>query len=137
MHNTEIVSFRLYLHLDPVVRETSNQSINSAYSDRSCYRPCTLNYNLEPDVDPSQCTASLGDISSLEEDENCQSKNQTPTVSDAAADVQTSQCRQNSNYQTSQVFSSAWTSHLCFGWRWRTLVLPYVILLLLLFQYLS
>lgn len=39
-----------------------NQSINSAYSERSCYRPCTLDYSLEPDVDPSLCVSSLGDL---------------------------------------------------------------------------
>ena len=89
---------------DPDVRETTNQSLNSAYSDHRCYRPCTLNYNLEPDVDPSQCIASLGDISdNLQpdqiDDDECQYRNETS----AQADVQ---CRSNSNYQSKNQVSS-------------------------------
>jgi len=116
---------------DPDVLETTNQSLNSAYSDHRCYRPCTLNYNLEPGVDPSQCIASLGDISGDQEqdqidDDECQYPNETSSQSGV-------RCRSNSNYQSkNQVSSCARTPHLCFGWRWRTLVLPYVIVLTIL-----
>lgn len=138
---------------DPDVRETTNQSINSAYSERSCYRPCTLDYNLEPDIDPSLCVASLGDISGLVEEEgtsdatadggDCQQAYKNETASDADSELvdddsdasdgaYADQCQSILNKDppltNQRVSSGAWTSHLHFGWRWRTLVLPVALL---------
>ena len=151
---------------DPDVRETINQSTNSAYGDPICYRPCTLNYSLEPDVDPSQCVASLGDTSAEGGDgsslsanllvnsdsaataDSCQ--NQTPNEtsnsdSDGSdGDVQCQRPRpetdQSSNADTgsSQMLPScARTCHWLFGWRWRTTVLPYFLFWLFLFRWLT
>lgn len=68
MHFTWLRNVIVFI-ADPDVRETTNQSLNSAYSERSCYRPCTLDFSLEPDVDPSLCVATLGDISAYTDEE--------------------------------------------------------------------
>ena len=143
--------FDVVVWVDPDVRETTNQSINSAYSERSCYRPCTLDYSLEPDIDPSLCVASLGDAASVglvseeeeEEEEgedglgDCVKNNETDeeeTSEDAASSATTAdQCQSIlnpkdpsvlTNSNNNQVSSGAWTSHLHQWWPWRTLVLP-------------
>lgn len=142
--------------LDPDVRETINQSTNSAYSDRSCYRPCTLDYSLEPDIDPSLCVASLGDISGLVEEEgttdptavnggDCQQIYTNGTTdsfeiggevtgddSDASDVTYTDQCQSIVNKispLSNKVSSTLRTSHLHFGWCFLSLVLPFTLLL--------
>lgn len=148
--------------LDPDVRETTNQSINAAYNDRSCYRPCTLDYSLEPDIDPSVCVASLtlaaGDN---EEDDDRTIISDTSSTSLEGArlgdctyykngtarddeDMNQSQFCQPESDSLDQddqrritpmpTNSACWTCHhLCFGWRWRTSVLPYSLLFILWF----
>lgn len=148
--------------------------MNAAYNDRSCYRPCTLDYSLEPDVDPSVCVASLtmtdgseadaavneetltvkSSDSISEETRNCQQqgagfidglKNETNEDGEEEEDTEDSQqsqqqcppdfTDQDGNGEVNQqrvLTSSAWVSHhLCFGWRWRTSVLPYSLLFVL------
>ncbi len=100
--------------------------------------------------------ASLGDISGLVEEEgttdatadggDCQQthKNQTTSAvesigdgelvdddSDASDGAYADQCQSILSKDpplTNRVSSGAWTSHLHFGWRWRTLVLPFALL---------
>lgn len=140
----------MFVSLDPDVRETTNQSVNSAYSERSCYRPCTLDYSLEPDIDPSLCVASLGDISGIVDEDgttdptvdggDCQQIYTNGTVdsfgvggdvtsddSDASDVTYTDQCQSVINRNptlSNKVSSTMGTSHLDYGWGFLSLVLP-------------
>lgn len=139
----------LLSYTDPDVRETTNQSTNSAYSERSCYRPCTLEYNLEPEIDPSLCVASLGDMSGLVEedgpaeaipDKECKQtyKNVTASVSEFDSEIASVDSEVNDDQCTpflgkdpqlaSTVSSKGWINNLHFVWPWRTLVLPFAML---------
>ena len=126
--------------------------MNSAYSDKSCYRPCTLDYSLEPDVDPSVCVSSLyGDNSSPQEDGtdttevesvDCLhlSKNVTRLrTNDDDSEIDnlgTVQC-QSFNLKEQLVTRNRVTNGVrtqyFFDWRCRASVLPYILLLLYVF----
>jgi hypothetical protein len=127
--------------------------MNSAYSDKSCYRPCTLDYSLEPDVDPSVCVSSLyGDNSNPQEDEtdtrmdttevesaDCLHLNQNVTRlrtnddDDSEIDhLGSVQCQHfNSKEQpvTRKRVTNGVRTQYIFDWRCRTSVLPYILLL--------
>ena len=147
------------------MRETINQSMNSAYSDKSCYRPCTLDYELEPDVDPSVCVSSLYGGSPIQKEEEDEAESR---VLDSM-EVESVDCRHQMNRNTtrltadnddgseiidnvvldqcqpfnlkeqlvmrSRVTNGCVSSHFYLNWRWRTSVLPYTLLLLFFFHF--
>ena len=130
--------------------------MNSAYSDKSCYRPCTLDYSLEPDVDPSVCVSSLyGDNSNPQEDEtdtrmdtsevesvDCLHLNKNVTrlrTDDDDSEIDnlgTVQCQSfnlKEQLVTRKRVTNGVRTQYFFDWRWRTSVLPYILLLLYVF----